>query len=402
MCIYIYIYIYIYIHICIFISTHIGLSLLSFAASAENDRPLEAVAESLERSCLQELLERCLVGRRPLLEALALRGRWGSMRLVLQGISDEDGASVVPLGRLLDSPILSKAPRDVQELVDQELERMRRFGERSRSLKEYFERQVRGETLHPSTAPPGFRQVGEGAMSVLDGRAPGGSVPLTVLAHAVCLESGGAAGAPQLCFVSVAEEEFREASGQGDPSGVQIVPVDLNGKVAEMSHPGDSGSHWLAVLCPTGFLKQDGNGGTVLSIPSRHFSSPHVPQANVVVEVVTPCCHKPMGQLCILVDGRRAGLTDDCGRLELALLPGRHVLHAPDVSSPAETIEVRWGAVEHVQLQGSGEVFLFITDSGGGHCEERDLNISINKRETNTQTQSTTNPHSNNQQLTNT
>lgn len=333
-------------------------SLLGLASVAIGDKPLRILSVLREQGKLL-FLDECGKGQSAFLVALAEASRWDLVVLLLEELGKNHGPGMESIAPFAESAVLAKAPPNVVELVQGLIMSEKLKGVRARSLKEYFERQLRGEVMGKTLAPNGF-VLCEGVLSANDARED----PLQIFERGVRLRDAVAAEGAEVAFVSISNEELDAAKEAIAGKECAMLPVNLSGKAASQRDPTGGGA-WLAVLCPAGYLGRNRAGGLALHIPAGRFPTPYVPRSTVSVIAVTPCCGMPVEGVLLHVDGRRAGITDASGTLSLALPAGTHTLTAPGQSHASKVVKVKQASCADetpIRFTLSGELFLYLQD----------------------------------------
>jgi hypothetical protein len=317
---------------------------LAFKAPLER---LQGMLNSLmDRGCLPDL------NKPPLVVAAASAGRWDVVKMLLE----LDG--VVSVAPLLRSKFLESASKDFQEVVKVIGAR----GVRASDLKDFFERELVGESMSSDDMIPHRFVRRDGYLEGPHGQK--------VLHGGVRLGNAGNC----LAFVSVTEEELAASCASLDSQEL-MLPVDFRGepRQASLNDPQESGC-WLAVLCPSNLLGINEKKLQLHISEKMENCVPHpmISQFTVRVIVRTPCCRKTVASVIVHVNGQHAGSTGDTGELLLALPMGQHRLSLPyqSLESQGKVVQVTSGAarLQTVELSISGAFYLFLQKVGDKHA----------------------------------
>lgn len=332
-------------------------SLLELALKAKGEQPLRGILSAMQEHGNLPDLNDTAGNRMPLIVAAANLSRWDLVRVLLE-LEDVD-ISVDPLMNL---PVLSKAPDDVKELCQANLQKKDMFGSRAQSMKEFFVRSLSGESMSDQVAPSHV-QMQDGVLKSVQG--------LQVLDQGLRLVGAVLGSEADVAFVSVSHQELDKAKDVIAEGTGAILPIDLHDRTATLQDPKGCGA-WLPVLCSKMQLRNAGNEYK-LCIPENCVPYPCITLPTAQVRVTTACCGKSVEGVLIHCGGKRAGMTDADGIVKLALPPGKHVLTTPGYSDQKLTICIEHGSneLQDVDFPIDGKLFFFLQDMSFEEGETR-------------------------------
>lgn len=355
-------------------------SLLQLCIEAPEPETLRSVLQALRVGAEEAGVEPAFHGlcgtlphKPPLIAIAAMACSWDVVRILL----DQPPGTQVSAAALQGCPAMARAPPDIAVAAEMraKVEASASSGRRCKTLGEYLQRQHDGEVMGKDQLPSAYAVedstfTGPGGAWVLNwGFRLGTSSPSeTASASSFSPPRRGVQGGRAIiAFVAVSRGEFAEARAAVANASLSLLPLDLSGRSVTLSDPPPGNTCWLAVLCPESFVMRKLGSGEPesLVVPANCIPTPQILRTvRIRILVTTPCCGAPLPALPVHVDGRRVGVSDHTGRLELTLMPGQYSIGSPTFCSAEVELVVKNGSgTVDVCLVTSGELVFFLLDN---------------------------------------
>mmetsp|Transcript_9218 Transcript_9218/g.20565 ORF Transcript_9218/g.20565 Transcript_9218/m.20565 type:complete len:1033 (+) Transcript_9218:79-3177(+) len=367
-------------------------SLLDLVLLSDNTTALYAVLKccDAQSDLLWALQEQ---GKDSLLERVMISEpvRWDRVRVLLDWVD---------LGRCASLPSIAHAPDDSWELVQDRVLEERTRGSRSKTPADFVLRVFCGELLGEEAVPPGFELMRRGERAFgADAEDPlflrrnvlrevdkPGGLGMQVLATALILGDGTPQKRSKVVYIPVSMDDFHQeacfeekedALDDEEDLSIQLLADRITAWLDPRHASETTHSIWLPVLCPGDYVQVCGRSGRCdLCVPANFVPRACEVSTTVEVCVETLCCRKPLPNVLVHVNSRRAGLTESDGLLKLALLPGEYTISIPDNGMQSHTVVVKsLDEISTVKFLSPMNIFVYrlkpeLTEDSFGHRVE--------------------------------